>query len=54
MARMVSRLMRKRKGYEDLSDSLNTPENLAKLRSYLQSLNMTFEEIDQILGDESD
>lgn len=54
VARMVSRLMRKRKGYEDLSDSLNTPENLAKLRSCLQSLNMTFEEIDQILGDESD
>lgn len=54
VVRMVSKLMRKKKGYEDLSDSRNTPENLAKLRTSLQSLNMTFEEIDAILGDESD
>ena len=32
----------------------NTPENLKKLRVYLQSLDMTFEQIDTILGDDTD
>lgn len=32
----------------------NTPENLEKLRVYLQSLDMTFEQIDTILGDDTD
>ena len=54
IARMVSKLMHETKKEVDLTGSHNTPENVAKLREYLNSLNATFEEIDVLLGDDSD
>ena len=54
MKHMLARLVGSTDGAFRLPAFVNTPENLAKIRAYLQSLNMTFEQIDAILGDDSD
>ena len=54
MKHMLVKLVGSTDGAIRLPVFVNTPENLAKIRAYLQSLNMTFEQIDAILGDDSD
>lgn len=54
MKHMLVKLVGSTDGEIRLPAFVNTPENLAKIRAYLQSLNMTFEQIDTILGDDSD
>lgn len=54
MKHMLERLVGSTDGELRLPAFVNTPENLSKIRAYLQSLNMTFEQIDAILGDDSD
>ena len=50
---MIAKLAGDEHGQLYLPSCENTPEDLSKLRAYLQSLDMTFEQIDEFLGDES-
>ena len=49
---MIAKLAGDEHGQLYLPSYENTPEDLSKLRAYLQSLDMTFEQIDEFLGDE--
>ena len=50
---MIAKLAGDEHGQLYLPSYENTSEDLSKLRAYLQSLDMTFEQIDEFLGDES-
>ena len=49
---MIARLLGNTDGVMRLPELDNTPENLHKLREYLRGLNMSFDQINEFLGEE--
>ena len=52
LVNMIARLLGNTDGVMRLPELDNTPENLHKLREYLRGLNMSFDQINEFLGEE--